>query len=308
MGLLEKENLSVFAYMQDEEEEDSDSTGEGDSQGSARSSPSPTSPPRLVDLPQRSPRYSDLEVRAIQDGVHRAWGRASLHSDSGISVRSHSPDQDSPVAKDKMPFDHSTPMIEESGCENEKPEANALQISPHLESRGSEFCHRYWPSADTGHSSGPEAYQVSLPQMIPHRPVSREDEMPEMHIRSSSALMHLRSRQGSTSSPSTRTGYNLIASNISARDDALLKPIYRKFEILNNRMLLYLQDEIAQMEEDLKELDAAIAMEDVDLGKRGPASRRSEAKLPSQLQWHRLDLLGRSFAKVEQYSEFAFPE
>lgn len=68
-------------------------------------------------------------------------------------------------------------------------------------------------------------------------------------------------------------------------------------------MLLYLQDEIAQMEEELEELDAAISSEDADLGGRGPASRRSEAKMPSQLQWHRMDLMGRTFAKVEQYSK-----
>ena len=305
MGLLEKENVDVdvFSFLQNGEDEDSESLDGDNSSKSSDLSPSQPSPPRLTDISQRSPRYSDLEVRAIQDGVQRAWGRASLHSDSGISVRSHSPDQESPVMGDKLPLDHRTPMIEESLLENDDSETNGLLISPHLEPHGSPFSHRYSPSGETSHSSGPEAYQVSLPQLMAHRPVSHDDTMPEMHNLASSSLVHLKSRRGSMAARPAKSGYELLASNISSHEEAFLKPIYRKFEILNNRMLLYLQDEIAQMEEDLKELDAAIAMEDVDLGKRGPASRRSEAKLPSQLQWHRLDLLGRCFAKVEQYSK-----
>ena len=304
MGLLDKENLSVFAFMENASENGVESPDEDLSSRSPQSSPSPSTPPRLVDVPQRSPRYSDLEVRAIQDGVQRAWGRASLHSDSGISVRSHSPDEDSPTTKDKLLLDTKTPLIEESIWENDDPEPNALQVSPHLEAHSDGFGHRYWPSVDTSHSSGPEAYQISPPPLAMHRPISYDETMPERNTRPTTSLVHLKSRQGSSSSRPAKSGYDLLASNISSHDDTFLKPIYRKFEILNNRMLLYLQDEIAQMEEDLKELDAAIAIEDMDVGRRGPSSRRSEAKLPSQLQWHRLDLLGRCFAKVEQYSRF----
>lgn len=326
-GLKDREPLNVFAYMQKEEDDQvSDSPGEepidSSPQPSSSSSSSPKSPaPRLIDGPQKSPRYSDLEVRAIQDGAQRAWGRASLHSDSGISVRSHSPDQDSPIMEDKLPLDHEIPMIEESGGENEDMEPHGLLISPRCGNRTDDFTRRHWPSVDDQHSSGPEAYPTSFPQRVSHRPVSHDDEMPEMmHARHASSTMipFSRPRQNSAtaypfpSSPRPATyppppsGYDLLATNISTKGDALLKPIYRKFEILNNRMLLYLQDEIAQMEEDLKDLDAAITMEDHTFGRRGPASRRSEAKLPSQLQWHRLDLLGRCFAKVEQYSKSPF--
>ena len=295
MGLLEKENLNVFDFMR-HDDDDSDPT-EDDDDEPGQESPEPASSKSLSpELSQRSPRYSDLEVRAIQDGVQRAWGRTSLHSDSGISVRSHSPDADSPVLKDKSPFDHTIPMIEESGFEDE-PERQVL-LSPDMNSLHLGLRHTHWPE-DVGHS-GPEAYAMPMPQ----RPVSHDEDMPEMHGRSLNTLMSYRSRRSSVQHRPSRSGYDLLASNISTKEDSVLKPLYRKFEMLNHRMLLYLQDEIAQMEEDLKELDAAIAMEDHDLGRRGPASRRSEAKLPSQLQWHRLDLLGRSFAKVEQYSTF----
>ena len=263
----------------------------------------------MVEMPQKSPRYSDLEVR-VQNAVPRTWRQDSLHSDSGISVRSHSPDQGSPVVKDKFPLDHETPRIGVADCEqDDDPEANALQISPNLETDNVGFSNQCWPSLDMG---GPEAYQVSSTQRIrQHAEDDSEDRIPEMQARSANSMVQLdmRRRRGSRSAMSLprKSGYDLLASNINSRNDALLTPIYRKFEILNNRMLLYLQDEIAQMEEDLKELDTAIAQEESDLGRRGPASRRSEVKLPSQLQWHRMDLMGRTFAKVEQYSKSIRP-
>ena len=47
---------------------------------------------------------------------------------------------------------------------------------------------------------------------------------------------------------SPKSGYNLLASNISSSGDLALTPIYRKFERLNNRVLLHLQDEIMGLE------------------------------------------------------------
>ena len=310
MGLLEKKNVDVFAFMEHDDRDDT--TGTEDEPEDSESSPpsSPTSEsetPRTFEMPQKSPRYSDLEVRAIQDAAPKSWRQSSLHSDSGISVRSHSPDPDSPVMKDKLPLDIKTPRVGVTDCENDDPEPSGLQMSPSPEADTGVFDHRHqhWPSLDNGHASGPEAYHVTSPQLIKHHGEDEEqDRMPEMHARPASSMVQLKMRrERACATPPPKSGYDLLASNIDPRDDAFLKPIYRKFEILNNRMLLYLQDEIAQMEEDLKELDAAIAVEDADLGRRGPASRRSEAKLPSQLQWHRMDLMGRTFAKVEQYSK-----
>ena len=131
-----------------------------------------------------------------------------------------------------------------------------------------------------------------------------------------------------TCSPSTSrkspSGYSLLASSISTSNpssDAVLRPIYRKFETLNNRILLYLQDEICEMEQDLQELDEAIALEEErmlkgglpshpsvglgkSLGKGRRESRRQECKFPSQLQWVRQELMGRLVGKVGQYSTF----
>ena len=129
-----------------------------------------------------------------------------------------------------------------------------------------------------------------------------------------------------TTNRKSSSGYSLLASSISTwnpSSDAVLRPIYRKFETLNNRILLYLQDEICEMEQDLQELDEAIATEEermlkgglpshpgVGLGKasrkRRRESRRQECKFPSQLQWARQELMGRLMGKVSQYS-MSFP-
>ncbi|TGJ83794.1 hypothetical protein E0Z10_g4944 [Xylaria hypoxylon] len=102
------------------------------------------------------------------------------------------------------------------------------------------------------------------------------------------------------------TGYELLASKLSAtsvyRSGTPLRPIYRRFETLNHRVLLHLQDEICELEEQLRRLDA------VDTQNRRlpngvlPASRRAESMSNSELQWHKTDTLGKVGFKLEQYS------
>lgn len=291
--------------MEDDEDEEyisgtGQSKDEHDEQHEMGSSSSGSA--RLTDPPQRSPRYSDLEVRAIQDGVQRVWARESLHSDSGISdMRSSSPDQDSPVMHHKLPtlMDVSSAEVDGQDAQYSYEGAYGIQSSPDLSGhRNSVFHHQHWPSMETNHVQSPEPYFVQPPR---HMIDGAYHMIPETYSRPTNSLVRGTSQELTTRNRSHKAGYELLASNIDSRDDALLKPIYRKFETLNNRMLLFLQDEISEMEDQLRELDDAIAHEGQVYGEN-PASRRAEAKLPSQLQWHRLDLLGRSFAKVEQYS------
>lgn len=298
---------------EEEDEEFSQSAGGktavGKQREEASSSRSSSASTRLLERPQRSPRYSDLEVRTISDGAQRVWARESLHSDSGISdMRSSSPDQESPTLQKKLPTLPDEPWAEVDGQDAQYSYTGTygLQDSPDLsgERRPSAFRHKHWPSleeANHGPSAGPY-YPRSPVRMIAH------DTVPEVYPRPTTQLV----RSTSTSqeivnrNDTDQSGYELLASNIDSRGDALLRPIYRKFETLNNRMLLYLQDEICEMEDQLRELDTAIAHEERANGGK-PASRRTEAKLPSQLQWHRLELLSRSFAKVEQYSKASIP-
>ena len=230
-----------------------------------------------------------------------------LHSDSGISVRSSSPDRDSPVLR-KYPTIHELSHHEDSedeDCLEEHPTSGYLS-KPYAVRSSISHTKDLQPLGEEESDSNPEAY---------YAPFTPSYLLEKTTQHSNAGTSESRSRNTSVSStreeiiqrpkPKTRrsrAGYDLLASVLSPRADAVIKPIYRKFDSLNNRILMYLQDEISEMEENLRLLDDAIAQENERLGGR-PVSRRAEAKAPSQLQWHRLQLLGKSFAKVEQYSK-----
>lgn len=307
----EKVNLDVFAFMEQEDEEDNgDIVEEKDHEDNhleeevlSSSESSKSNSARMMAQSQGSPGYSDLEVRAIQDGVQRAWGRGSLHSDSGISVRSSSSDQGSPIMQHKLPTVFDEPGTEQDSQDPYRMERYGFQLTPDpAADRNSAFGHKHWSSLETGHNQCPEAYYAPSSPILAQNGPDAGVELSEMSPRLPHHLVRDTSQQERPRPKASTTGYDFLASNIHTKDDALLKPIYRKFEVLNNRMLLYLQDEISEMEDQLKDLDDTIAHEE-QYSVRRLTSRRAEAKLPSQLQWHRLDLLGRSFAKVEQYSK-----
>ncbi|KAI0506512.1 hypothetical protein F5B22DRAFT_444862 [Xylaria bambusicola] len=102
------------------------------------------------------------------------------------------------------------------------------------------------------------------------------------------------------------TGYELVASKLSAtsvhRSGLPLRPIYRRFETLNHRILLHLQDEICEFEEQLRHLDNADTQNRRLPNGIVPASRRAESISGSELHWHRTDILGKIAFKLEQYN------
>ena len=405
----------------------------GDEDGDHQISP-PILGAQPIEPPQASPRYSDLEVKA-DGGSHRPWERSStfsdggLHSDSGISMHSGSPDEDgSPAMQHKYPMiqeeEGASPLtampttqtglsIFEEVLEADEPPSAIPLDSPDLPAqRLGGTMHRHVPSIETSEGLVPEACHISspAPPLLGPRILnvggSHEDrrrsyiqphlEIPPLDVNAPNpaALQFDPSNHldaiPDPSQPSEqvmhsgkKTGYALLASKISAHrphhpapqstdtdttgdadeagegnieeDPPFLAPIYRKFETLTHRMLLYLQDEISELESQLSELDAAIALETHQVqvqqqqqqqqqqhpnhphnphsnhnhnhnrnGHRTstiststtsssvpPAqgvqvqqvqeARRLDAKLPSRLQWHRADLLGRVGGRLEVY-------
>ncbi|CAK3905810.1 Hypothetical predicted protein [Lecanosticta acicola] len=105
-------------------------------------------------------------------------------------------------------------------------------------------------------------------------------------------------------SQTTIAGYEQLALELSSTDSAV-KPIYRKFEYLNHRILLHLQDELSEMEEQLRTLDEIVAQMEPcppEGQPRPPASRRGDAFQGSEMHHRRTALLGRIFLKTEQYN------
>lgn len=300
-----KDAVDVFAFMEEDEQGIDIPQREHavedvpDLSSSPESSSSTSSRPRL-----QSP-YSDLEVHAGKNRLGYLWpdnshkGEDSMHSDSGISMLSSCPTEESPVLGYKSrfaTFENSTPTASHYRAADSFGSTSALEVSsPQINQA---------PSIDVRYVEEPEMYYASSPAVPMRTPITADFHAPHglqptlapSPYGSSHGSMHM---QRSPMPDMKKSGYDLLASSIGFQNDALLTPIYRKFETLNNRILLYLQDEISEMEESLKGLDSAIAREE---GHR-MASRRSDPMYPSQLKWHRQELMCRIFSKVEQYSK-----
>ncbi|KAH9905620.1 hypothetical protein F4778DRAFT_671474 [Xylariomycetidae sp. FL2044] len=108
------------------------------------------------------------------------------------------------------------------------------------------------------------------------------------------------------------TGYELLAYKLSTgssrdqdhqgTDPYQVRPMYRRFETLNHRILLHLQDEICELEEQLHWLDTTDTQNRRTQSGMIPSSRRNDQMAPRGFQWQRLDTLGKIGWKLDQYN------
>ncbi|TID22395.1 hypothetical protein E6O75_ATG11189 [Venturia nashicola] len=112
--------------------------------------------------------------------------------------------------------------------------------------------------------------------------------------------------------PTLRTvaGYELLAAKLAEQSqendggEEVWTPVYRRFEQLNHRILLHLQDEISELEEELRIVDECIAQRtEMMEGEVPPASRRMEMRYGNEAHHRRTELLGRIFQKLGQYNQ-----
>lgn len=301
-----KRDIDVFAFMDNSEEgDDHHHTDDEHEDDDALESTGPdTAASSPVSAHHPSSHYSDLEVNAVQQSKRQTWHggfnqSGSFHSDSGISMGSSSGDGDSPVQQHKYPS-----IRRASTHEPSIPEDHGLNVSYEpFAVQNNNAATDAWPQLSTVPSDTPEAYYARRtrepPKLLENTSYQLSATPPEL----SPQLPRSRKQQPAKESSTMKHGYSELASRISSQEDAVLKPVYRKFETLNNRILLYLQDEIAEIEAELEQLDASIVREEQCMGRsRCPASRREEAKAPSQLQWHRKNLLDRCASKVDTYN------
>ncbi|KJZ77623.1 hypothetical protein HIM_02800 [Hirsutella minnesotensis 3608] len=97
------------------------------------------------------------------------------------------------------------------------------------------------------------------------------------------------------------SGYQLLAAKlVGGLGGPPVTPMYRRFEALSHRLLLYMQADLMELENDLRILDAKDTMD------RGygivPASRRHERWLNSALTQQRTEILGQIGYKLSQYN------
>jgi hypothetical protein len=177
-------------------------------------------------------------------------------------------------------------------------------------------------SQAVGYYSPPPAPQASYPPGYGHevavaaRPPMASSAVAQSSLAPYSPMQppHYQVRPaGPDLSKTTIAGYELLAEKLSkgsednqakSGEEAVV-PMYRKFENLNHRVLLHLQDEIAELEEELRYLDECIAQCSPrdHAGRHHPASRRGDARYGGELHYRRTELLGRVYLKLGQYSK-----
>ncbi|KAI4168521.1 MAG: hypothetical protein LQ343_006353 [Gyalolechia ehrenbergii] len=303
-----KRDIDVFAFMDNTEEgEDHHHTDDAHEEDDALEITGPdTAASSPMSAHHPSSHYSDLEVNADEQSKRQTWHggfdqTGSFHSDSGISMGSSSGDGDSPIQQHKYPS-----IRRASTHEPAIPEDHGLSVSYEpFAVRNPNFTTDAWPQLSTVPNDTPEAYYARVAREPPKTLENTSYQLPVTPPELSPQLPRGGKQQPTKESSIMKHGYSELASRISSQEDAILKPVYRKFEMLNNRILLYLQDELAEIEAELEQLDASIFHEEQCMGRsRYPASRRAEVKAPSQLQWHRRNLLDKCASKVDTYSEY----
>ncbi|KAK4613385.1 hypothetical protein CLAFUW4_09257 [Fulvia fulva] len=146
------------------------------------------------------------------------------------------------------------------------------------------------------HYMAMQQYQYPSPQAYAVPPQAMNGHVPQVPER-------IPAPDAPDLSQRTITGYEQLATELASEGSGVV-PIYRKFEYLNHRILLHLQDELSEMEEHLRRLDEIIAQMEPQPStvERAPASRRGDAFNGSQIHHQRTELLGRIFLKTEQYN------
>ena len=204
----------------------------------------------------------------------RASSIASLHSDSGISIRGPSPER-SPIQGHKKSSSRSSTTYKNHVLTRTKSVSSTTSTSSHLS----------------------QMEQLETPESFYAKPQVPQSPLARAQTKNQQAQTKPRGRP--PASPQ-KHGYDFLASCVSATNEESVKPIYRRFETLNNRILMVMQDEIVTIENDLAAVDRQIA--DLEGPTRSPASRRSELPAPTQLQWHRMQLVGVLIPKLSQYN------
>ena len=157
-------------------------------------------------------------------------------------------------------------------------------------------------------------YNPSGQAMVPHIPGYPPAQTP--------VQMSPRTPLDAQGHPPPLTGYAALATALSPQaftpqnpasavfqPEQTLPPLYRRFTSLNHRLLLHLQDELAELEEELAYLDGLDTAQRTHPSSTAgrlvirPASRREASLTGSELEWRRGDVMGRISAKLHLYND-----
>ncbi|CAI7674239.1 unnamed protein product [Penicillium palitans] len=286
---------NVFEFLEENEDSSSDSSSasSSSSESDSESDEEPT-PPRPI---QTTTKIQSPKPRAntVPHGV--------LVSGGNIPPKKVA--QSAPVASKspKEPRKPAAPPSPSTGNQlvtrKRQPTRKPSPISTANISPGKGQLELSRPS--TYHDSPRDSGAVHRPPLPPSPPRSPED-----------CLHRTPTKRRDSNASQEPSGYGLLASHLTkstSEESGSFPPLYRRFETVNHRVLLHLQDEISQMEEDLHMLDEYEEMHRVDIAEQEgakplPASRRRDAQSQaySSLHYRRMDLMSALIQKTEQYN------
>ena len=213
---------------------------------------------------------------------------ASLHSDSGISIRSSSSERSSTGMQQKLP---KKPLTVRSGPMVRGGSSSSAASS----SSNPRPVHNQWDGTpESFYSQGAKApgSQASNNTKQSIKAVSRRADGGKTLQEAKAADTSIDVEHGD------KGGYDFVASQVSTTSEDGPRPLYRRFEALNNRILLMMQDEIMTMENDLSIMDQRIA----ETEGLGPTSRRAELQSPTPLQRQRMKVQAELVTKLGFYN------
>ncbi|KAK3384844.1 hypothetical protein B0H63DRAFT_393730 [Podospora didyma] len=272
-------------------------------------------PDPLSFLEKDSPAVTEEHIRRVIAESGGDWSPRS--ASSSLSADSNS--RRSVAETDSTTPDHSVNGdIQSTTFKQRSPSPSEGSVDVRRTSRA-----RSGPSRQqraTSQTKGDDpAYRYGTPEMArgsakhPHFPPS--ELQPRLSARGHGHTKHLPRAEKLPMS-----GYELLSAKLSnsstrsrrrpgstkelptEKGEPRIKPIYRRFEALNHRLLLHLQDELSELEEQLHRLDTADTQTRRLQNCILPASRRAEFMAGGELQWHKTDLLGKIGFKLGQYN------
>lgn len=294
-----KKMPNVFEFLEENEESSSDSSSVSSSSSESESEsdeePEPPRPIQTTEVQAPKPRANTVPRGVLVSGGNTPPKKVT----------------------------QSAPVVSKSPKEPRKPAPpTAPSTSNQLVTRKRQLTRKPSPISTANISPGKGQLELSRPQT--YHGLSRDSgavhrpPLPPSPPRSPEDSLHRTTptKRRDSNASQEPSGYGLLASHLTksaSQDSGGFPPLYRRFETVNHRVLLHLQDEISQMEEDLHTLDEYEEMHRVSTAEQEgakplPASRRRDAQSQaySSLHYRRMDLMSVLIQKTEQYSK-SFP-
>ncbi|KAK0750231.1 hypothetical protein B0T18DRAFT_389690 [Schizothecium vesticola] len=312
---------------EEEDDDDDDEDGDNDEEEEETEGDTIVTPRNRLSTPQHKQEIHGLPSKPDQNKEHAVERRQSSNSrsprrpdalsflveDSPEDEATHDAIQQA-VSDTSAEWSPRSAFSSSSGSGSHRSVADTNATTPDHSVNGDDHA----PKSET--TTSPQADKYGTPEMTrgparhPHIPPrelqprivapgqGHAKHLPRAEKLPMSGYELLSSKLSHAEIPRSSRRRNSRASSASEPDDLPIQPIYRRFEALNHRLLLHLQDELSELEEQLHRLDTADTQNRRMSNCILPASRRAEFMAGGELQWHKTDVLGKIGYKLGQYN------